>query len=317
MAITRADCVLWRELRRADLIPEEPTVLEIGRANWYGDVPADEFDRDRQEFAPEDAWTPACLDAWTRADWYYRVMLRKPIRAAVDLDPHAPDCERSDLNYPLGLVVRQHDLVINTGTTEHVFDQRQVWETIHDATKVGGLMVHSLPLWGWLDHGFVNYQPTFVEDVAAENDYDIVLWLFAEIQPLYAKQVTCAADFAALLPRSKRRSAMMHVALRKTKDTPFRVPLQGIYSSRTTPEQSAAWRTNRLPLEEDTGVIDRQAILEQMEQIAAERRQHEADLQALNGAMTLCRGWLRKLDEQDEAERRRNGTPAEGVPVEN
>ena len=243
MAISRADCLVWRTLRSADLIPDHPLVLEIGRANWYGDTPQEEVISDAIEFGPMVYQPEDRHDAWTKADWYYDLMLRCPKRTAIDLDPHAPDVLRWNLNDPIAFVAQ--DIVINTGTTEHVFDQRQVWETIHDATRKGGLMVHAMPLWGWFDHGFVNYQPTFVADLAAENSYDILLWIFAEMNPFFAVKIHEASDFDALYPRSRDRSAMMHVVFRKTRDESFRVPMQGVYSSRARPEQSKRWRENR------------------------------------------------------------------------
>jgi hypothetical protein len=46
-------------------------------------------------------------------------------------------------------------------------------------------------------------------------------------------------------------------------------------------------------------VIDRQTILDQMEHLEAQRRQHEDDLKAIRGANQLCRHWLALCDQQD------------------
>lgn len=247
MAITSADCVMWRELRRRHLIPERPTVLEIGKANWYGDVSPAEFHKDIEDFGTEaDKETPHPLNGWTVADWYYRVMLRNPVRTAIDLDPAAEGAQRVDLNWiDAKSVLRPVDVIINTGTAEHVFSQGAVWRTMHEACKTGGLMVHALPLWGWLDHGFYNYHPTFVTDLAVENGYEILYWLFAEIEPAFHKVVTCPADLLALYPRSRDKGAMMHVAYRKTSDVPFRVPMQGVYTNRTTAAEKREWVKRR------------------------------------------------------------------------
>lgn len=40
---------------------------------------------------------------------------------------------------------RQFDLVINTGTTEHVANQAQAFRIIHDLTRKGGVMFHDVP----------------------------------------------------------------------------------------------------------------------------------------------------------------------------
>ena len=50
MAITAGDRSLWRKLRELDAIPVMPDVLEMGKANWYGDVPPADFHADRREF---------------------------------------------------------------------------------------------------------------------------------------------------------------------------------------------------------------------------------------------------------------------------
>jgi hypothetical protein len=248
MAITTGDRMVWRELRKKDLIPHQPSVLEIGRANWYGDMPPATFHIDRKEFSESgDDWMPKKFGPWEIADWYYRFMLRQPKRHAIDLDENAgEEAWKLDLNNPLpqGFGEDFFDLIINTGTTEHVFNQKQVWETIHDACKVGGLMVHAMPLWGWLDHGFYNYHPTFVCDVAAENGYEIVSWWAANLSG-FAVPVGTGFQWADLQRQMGGESMMMHVAFRKTKAEPFRVPMQGVYSSRSTPQAVQNWQENR------------------------------------------------------------------------
>jgi SAM-dependent methyltransferase len=246
MAITAGDRHLWVRLRDLGAIPVRPDVLEIGRANWYGDVSDDVFQFDLAQYREGPAPAPPVLNPWTRADWYYRFMLRDPKRTAVDLDPHAPDCQRWNLNEPLP-IQDTFDVVVNTGTNEHVFDQRQVWETCHDHCRDYGLMVHAMPLWGWLDHGFYNYHPTFVADLAAANEYKIVVWIFHELDRGFGALVTEPSDFVYLQSKARdpmSRSAMMHVAFRK-KAGPFRVPMQGVYSERSTSEQVARWQAAR------------------------------------------------------------------------
>ncbi|HLW67857.1 MAG TPA: hypothetical protein VKS79_21240 [Gemmataceae bacterium] len=246
MAITGGDRRVWRYLRGAGLIPDRPAVLEIGRANWYGDVPEKDFHADRKEFPDCDDKWPRVINPWTVADWYYHFMLRRPKRVAIDLDPGAEGAIRHDLNEPLPVeMLERFDIVINTGTHEHVFDQRQVWESVHEATKPGGLMVHAVPLWGWLDHGFFNYQPTLVADLAAENAYDIVVWVVHEIATGWHADVYEPADVARHQERAKEHSAMMHFAFRKRKPGFFRVPMQGVYSSRASEGLLQRWKENR------------------------------------------------------------------------
>lgn len=67
----------------------------------------------------------------------------------------------------------QFDLVLNCGTTEHVLNQFNSFRVIHDAVKVGGLIYHALPMTGYLDHGYFNYNPRLFFDLATANQYAI------------------------------------------------------------------------------------------------------------------------------------------------
>jgi len=45
------------------------------------------------------------------------------------------------------------DVVLNCGTSEHVFNQYNTFKIMHDAARVGGLMCHAVPMTGYLAHG--------------------------------------------------------------------------------------------------------------------------------------------------------------------
>lgn len=73
----------------------------------------------------------------------------------------------------------QFDVVTNQGFSEHVFNQRAVFECIHHACKPQGLMLHVLPCQGWADgegwgHGFFQYQPNFFRHLARANQYELI-----------------------------------------------------------------------------------------------------------------------------------------------
>ena len=65
------------------------------------------------------------------------------------------------------------DLAINTGTTEHVANQGNAFAAIHDLVRAGGLMLHQLPAYGNIDHGFFGYHPKFFHRLAKANDYEL------------------------------------------------------------------------------------------------------------------------------------------------
>jgi hypothetical protein len=78
-----------------------------------------------------------------------------------------------DLSYPLP-DIGKYDVVTNFGTTEHVFNIGRSFESIHNLLNVGGLQLHTLPAYGYIDHGFYNIHPCAYLDMAEANEYEIV-----------------------------------------------------------------------------------------------------------------------------------------------
>lgn len=88
----------------------------------------------------------------------------------------AKDAVIADLNYPVEM--GPFDLVTNNGTGEHLWNQHQVFKNAHDLCKHEGVMVHILPFTPWVNHGFFNYNPILFRDLAAANDYEILIqWI--------------------------------------------------------------------------------------------------------------------------------------------
>jgi hypothetical protein len=92
--------------------------------------------------------------------------------AAIDIDGSSGSIPL-DLNYDDVPPEEKgkYDLVTNLGTTEHVANQLNAFEVIHDLTKLGGVMVHELPAQGMFNHGLVNYNPKFFWMLARSNRY--------------------------------------------------------------------------------------------------------------------------------------------------
>jgi hypothetical protein len=138
-------------------------------------------------------------------------------------------------------VLPQHrgyfDLVINCGTTEHVLNQINSFRVIHDATRVGGLMYHSLPMVGYMDHGYFNYNPRLFLDLARANEYSILLLDFGgpgDPESVYSKIVVPYKDhgvenISALRERwdgARIPNGGILILLKKISDGPFRAPFE-------------------------------------------------------------------------------------------
>jgi SAM-dependent methyltransferase len=107
---------------------------------------------------------PSSRRFWTSLGWDY---------TAVD---YVGDAIRIDLNRNRApwRLRRSFDLVVNTGTTEHVANQENAFRVIHDLTKPNGVMLHEVPCQGLMTHGLVHYTPKFFWYLCRENMYEVL-----------------------------------------------------------------------------------------------------------------------------------------------
>lgn len=147
------------------------------------------------------------------------------------------------------------DLVLNFGTTEHVFNQFNAFEVIHDAVAPGGVVWHQLPSAGHVGHCYFTYHPRLFLDMARTNGYELLrYWVsvggasgaFDGLED-YAADLPAIADFLYrwdTRPQPTECVPVPDVAVnalyRKTADRPFRVPLETTTSAGRLPESVTA-----------------------------------------------------------------------------
>lgn len=230
-------------LEHRDILPRGGSLLEIGEANWYGDVnPLDmlaDADKTVHEFIRAAARSG---DYFKMAKACYATVFRPSVVHAIDANG-TKDAMRFDLNHTIKLP-QQYDVIMNHGTAEHVFNIAQVFRTMHDACKVGGVMIHESPVTGWVDHGFYTLQPTLFYDLAATNGYGMVSVSITEIRGNTVIRLESRDDIAKLAGQIPDNS-MLYVVYRKVADSPFAVPWQGYYDRTLSEAGEAAWREMR------------------------------------------------------------------------
>jgi hypothetical protein len=115
-------------------------------------------------------------------------------------------------------VYSQFDATFNGGTSEHLIAPHGLFFFMHQATKTGGLMWHSVPVFGWANHGLNNLTPKFWHQLATYNRYEIVK---AAIVPTDISQADPGnfygdhLSFFEGLKEFKTPSAVVHVVFRK------------------------------------------------------------------------------------------------------
>ncbi|MCI5968985.1 hypothetical protein [Helicobacter sp.] len=150
----------------------------------------------------------------------------------------------------------QFSLVTNFGTTEHILNQGTCFENVHNLCEKDGIMVHGLPIYGYLNHGFFTYSLKFFMRLAVFNTYEFLQANILEAgynkngelyirNPKVIQRIDCIASiydyiktsesFDLELPRTAGGSGFIAlVALRKKSNKPFSYPLDmPMYSSKS------------------------------------------------------------------------------------
>ena len=243
MAISAPHYHCLKELHRRGELPQGGMILGIGEAQWYGDIapPWKKYNVPDQRFAGwETQWNE--LSFKIAKDLYKELFDCDRVMA---IDMHGPTSLNLDLNQPLDLK-GTFSVVYNHGTLEHIFNPAQVLRTMHDHCEVGGLMLHESPFTGWIDHGFYTIQPTLYYDLAAANSYDLRYFAVTHIEHGTAVEIHSREQLLKMAAAGGvANNAMLYVAMRKTKDEPFRIPMQGFYAEAISAEAQAAWRDLR------------------------------------------------------------------------
>ena len=65
------------------------------------------------------------------------------------------------------------DFIYDGGVLEHIFNAPQAIINISQMLKIGGRVIHDIPVAGWVDHGFYSFSPTFLIDYYTNNGFFI------------------------------------------------------------------------------------------------------------------------------------------------
>ncbi len=161
---------------------EEPSVIELGNQTLKADDRTlraiadrsrgrDEIDVARLEKLIEQG----ASDRGERAADYYRLLGFADYQA-IDVNDRYGSLVM-DLNRDLAAAYDYREtfsLVTNNGTGEHVFNQDAIYRNVHQLTQVGGLMLHVMPFYEFVNHGFFAIQPNLYPALAQANDYQLL-----------------------------------------------------------------------------------------------------------------------------------------------
>ena len=98
-----------------------------------------------------------------------------------------------DLNKEVPLdYLEKFDVVIDAGTLEHLSIATKALSNIFSLLKPGGIYLFAAPCNGWVDHGFVQFSPTFYRDFSHRNSETV------ECRELFLSEQAATVDLAGL-----------------------------------------------------------------------------------------------------------------------
>lgn len=168
-------------------------------------------------------------------DWYMSMGFSRYL--AIDVNTER-DAIAMDLNVDIGKhygFTEKFDLVTDNGTGEHVFNQYMLFKNAHDLCAVGGFMIHVLPFYRWVDHGFYNYHPNLFPCLANQNSYELrELWIATSdaehLHKLNVKNLKRQKGYRQDFDLdSWERDPMVVAVMRKCHDRDFEIPIQFLY----------------------------------------------------------------------------------------
>ena len=108
-------------------------------------------------------------------------------------------------------------------------------------------MIHAFPFSGWLDHGFFNFNPTLIADLATANQYELLAWVYSESQPFRLVQIKNIEQIHEMNKRGEiHGNSMQHVVFRKPEEEKdFVIPMQGYYAGNLSSAATDDWTKMR------------------------------------------------------------------------
>ena len=151
--------------------------------------------------------------------------------SAIDIDG-SPGSVPLDLNYDSvpAAEIGKYQIVTNFGTTEHIANQLNAFQVIHDLTALGGIMIHQVPAQGMMNHGLVNYNHKFFWMLARSNGYQLLKLTFGSEDLSYAlpdniRENDSAAGTNPHLESYRTIDCSLFVVLKKVYDIPYVAPI--------------------------------------------------------------------------------------------
>jgi len=155
---------------------------------------------------------------------------------SIDLFPNESPDHIFDLNEPINRDWEgNYDLVWDGGTSEHVFNVPECLSNAVKLLKIGGRVVHYVPVSGYIDHGFYQFSPTFFFDFYGCNGFTEMEAVLIELPALKRASFYHYDSNRSFSPAFNKKTVICFFTARKTGETArVKIPTQHYYSRGTS-----------------------------------------------------------------------------------
>lgn len=179
----------------------------------------------------------ATLGPGARGDGYCEPLLRAMTASqvdSIDFSDYEDATFVADFNQPVQ-IGQQFDTIVDSGSLEHIFDVAMAFRNVAALCKVGGRIIHVLPVNNLNGHGFWQFSSDLLHSVYSERNG------FGDTEVFYASSLDFSTWYKAPRPRPGTRVQVVSVeplillsVTRKTDDCPQLTAVQPFYEQ--------AWR---------------------------------------------------------------------------
>lgn len=131
----------------------------------------------------------------------------------------------------------KYDLIFDGGTLEHLFDVQKAIDNVNKLLKPGGIVIHSVPMSGYINHGFYQFSPTFFFDCYKSNGYDDLKMyiIMQEFDRNWTLLHECCIPYDTISGwemtlLNDRHCAIWFSATKCKNQKSLRIPIQGFYA---------------------------------------------------------------------------------------
>jgi SAM-dependent methyltransferase len=173
---------------------------------------------------------------------------------ALDISDYENADYIQDLNQPiLPNLENRFGLIVDGGTLEHIFDTAQALRNLKRMVRIGGRIIHLVPMNSWSEHGFYQFSPTLFHDFYTTNGFRmsdclIVSFSLSDTESLFSRKgrVWRWSPSRPSAPITSKRLLTLYFEAEKVAEVVDHVPQQGETLAASSSQLIAGAATGRL-----------------------------------------------------------------------